>query len=287
MTEVRVVTDSSARFLQPQFASHRLITLAPATVRWHSKTLVDHPQLGLEGARTLFGVPSDPPTAEPPSARDFEEIYARLQHETDRILSIHTSSALDGSYENARRASDHFRGRCDIQVIDSHSTCAGLGMLAAAAATAAEQGAEMDDLVRLVLGMISRLYMVIFLDELHYLERDRLINRSQSILGDMLGIIPFLTMENGRLIPMEKVRSRPRALEKLVEFVAEFSQIEQLAILQSGPGPGEEARVVAERLLALYPHAPITHLEYGPSLATHVGVHALGVVVMESSEEAL
>jgi DegV family protein with EDD domain len=287
MTEVRVVTDSSVRFLQPQFASHRLITLAPATVRWHSNTLVDHPRLGLEGARGLFGVPGDPPTAEAPSARDFEQIYARLQHETDRIISIHTSSALDGSYENARRASEQFRGRCDIQVIDSHSACAGLGMLAAAAASAAEQGADMEDLVRLVLGMISRLYMVIFLDELHYLERDRLISRSQSILGGMLGIIPFLTMENGRLIPMEKVRTRLRALEKLVEFVAEFAQIEQLAILQSGPGASEEAGVVAERLLALYPQAPITHLEYGPSLATHVGINALGVVVLESSEEAL
>lgn len=286
MSEIRVVTDSSARFLQPQFASHRLLTLAPAAIRWHKDTLVDSPLLTLEAAAHLFAA-NDPPTPEPPSVRDFEGIYSRLQHETDRIISVHPSSALSASYENARRASDQFRGRCDIQVIDSHTASAGLGMLAAAALQAAEQGTDMEGLVRLVLGMISRLYMVVFLDELVYLERDGLISRSQSILGDMLGIIPFLTMENGRLIPMEKVRTRLRALEKLVEFVAEFAQIEQLAILQNHATPSEEARVVAERLLVLYPQAPITHLEYGPSLATHVGTNALGVVVLESEEEAL
>jgi len=287
MSDIRIVTDSSARFLQPHLATHRLVTLAPASIRWHSDSLVDDPGLNLEGARGLFGAPGDPPTTEAPSIRDFESIYGGLQNESDRIISIHTSSAISGSYENARRASDQFRGRCDIQVIDSHTTSAGLGMLAAAAAQAAEQGADMEELVRLTLGMISRLYMVIFLDELVYLDRGGLISRSQSILGNMLGIIPFLTMENGRLIPMEKVRTRLRALEKLVEFVAEFAQIDQLAILQGSPTPSEEARVVAERLLALYPQAPITHLDYGPTLATHVGVNALGVVVLESEEEAL
>ncbi len=221
-------------------------------------------------------LPGDPPTPEAPSIRDFESIYGRLQNEFDRIISIHTSSAISGSYENARRASDQFRGRCDIQVIDSHTTSAGLGMLAAAAAQAAEQGADMEELVRLALGMIPRLYMVIFLDELVYLDRGGLISRSQSILGNMLGIIPFLTMENGRLIPMEKVRSRLRALEKLVEFVAEFAQIDQLAILQSSPTPSEEARVVAERLLAYIRKRPSPILIMGPPLATQVGLNSAG-----------
>jgi len=144
MSDIRIVTDSSARFLQPHFATHRLVTLAPASIRWHSDSLVDDPGLNLEGARGLFGAPGDPPTTEAPSIRDFESIYGKLQNESDRIISIHTSSAVSGSYENARRASDQFRGRCDIQVIDSHTTSAGLGMLAAAAAQAAEQGADKE-----------------------------------------------------------------------------------------------------------------------------------------------
>lgn len=287
MSDVRIVTDSSARFLQAQHAAHRLLTLAPCSIRAGSEVLGDHPAIQLSAIQALFDLQGEPPAAVGPSKRDFEAIYRELQQDTDRILSIHTSSAISGSFDHALRASEQFRGRCDIQVIDSHTTSAGLGMLAAAACAAAEDGADMEELVRLTLGMISRLYMVLFLDELRYLERDSLISRSQSILGNMLGIIPFLTMENGRLIPMEKVRSRLRAQEKLVEFVAEFAQIEQLAILQTSDSPSDEGKLVAERLLTLYPRVPISHLDYGPSLATHVGTNALGVVVLEGEEEAL
>ena len=287
MSPIRIVTDSSARLIEPKLSAHPLLKLAPITIKWGSDSLQDDPDLSLELARGMFQTTAGLPAAIAPTPAQFEAIYADLHEETDQIVSIHTSSGISQSYKNAMTASESFRGRCDIQVIDSRTASAGLGLLAMAATEAAEHGAEMEDLVRLIRGMIARLYMVIFLDELAYLERDGLISRSQSILGSMLGIIPFLTVEHGRLIPMEKVRTRPRALDKLIEFVAEFAEIENLVILQGGVEPDEEARSVAERLAALYASVPIHYADYGPALATLVGLNGLGVVVLESVEELL
>ena len=135
--------------------------------------------------------------------------------------------------------------------------------------------------------MITRLYMVMFLDDLTFLERNHLVTRSQAILGNMLGIIPFLTMEDGQLIPMEKVRNRMRAVEKLIEFVCEFSGLEQLGLMQGQVRPTEDTLMIHERLHTLYPATPISRVCYGPALSAFIGFDSIGAVVLESQGESL
>jgi DegV family protein with EDD domain len=227
------------------------------------------------------------PTTEVPPQEEIVTLYANLQSGADQILSLHTSSGLSEMVTNASAASQHFLGRVDIQVIDSQSASIGLGWLVQAAAEAAARGDSLETLVRIVRGMIPRLYMVFFLDDLTYLEQNGLISRSQAILGNMLGIIPFLTMEEGRMIPMEKVRSRPRAIEKLIEFVCEFADVEHLAILQSSRRPTQESLSIMDRLRSYHPKARINTVCYGPSLSTFVGFNSLGVAVLEAEESTL
>ena len=282
-----IVTDSSVRFLDLENNHHVLISLVPTTVRFEDQAIEDHPDLLLGEVRSHFEADAGKAYADPPSVEQLVSVYSGLQDKTDEIVSIHTSAGISATYRNAVKASESFRGRCDIQVIDSTSLSAGLGMLASRAAAAAEAGSSLENVVRVVRGIIPRLYVVFFLDDLAYLERHGLVSRSQAILGNMLDIFPFLTVEHGRLIPMEKVRSRIRAQEKLIEFVMEFSDIEHLGILHSTTEPDEEALSVAERLEALYPDTPISYVNYGPALATYVGLNGLGLLVLESEEEAL
>jgi DegV family protein with EDD domain len=227
------------------------------------------------------------PTTEVPSPGEIVAIYSQLQTSADQILSIHSSSGLSEMVTNANVASQNFLGRVDIQVIDSQSASIGLGWLVQAAAEAAARGETLETIVRIVRGMIPRLYMVFFLDDLTYLEQNGLVSRSQAILGNMLGVIPFLTMEGGRMIPMEKVRSRPRAIEKLIEFVCEFSSVEHLAILQSSQRPTQESLSMMDRLRSYHPRTPIQTVSYGPSLSTSIGFNSLGVAVMEAEEGTL
>jgi DegV family protein with EDD domain len=221
----------------------------------------------------------------PPSVEEITELYGKLQNETDQILSLHTSSSLSPALHSAEAASKQFLGRMDIQLMDSRSSSLGLGMIVEEVAKAASEGETLDDLIRITRSLIPRVYMVFFLDDLTYLERNGLISQSQAILGNMLGIIPFLTIEEGRLIPMEKVRTRHRAVEKLIEFVDEFSYVEHLGILQNQFDATQESLSMAERLKTTHPHTQITVTCYGPTLSAFVGFDSLGVAVLEAEED--
>ena len=202
MSRVRIVTDSTIRFSTPNFIDHHLVTIAPTIVRCGSISVQDHPLMDLEMMHRLLEDRQINPTTEAPTAEQFTQIYAQLQSSADQILSIHTSAGLSDAVVNAHAASQQFLGRLDIQVIDSKSISIGLGLIVQAAVEGASRGEDLDTLVQIVRGMIPRTYMVFFLSDLYYLVQNGLISQSQAILGKMLGIVSFLTMEDGRMIPI-------------------------------------------------------------------------------------
>lgn len=286
MTQVHIAAESSARLPNPELWSHPLLTQIPYTVRSGGHEAQEDPQWRLASYSGLLAGDSAL-HAEPPSVDRIAEIYGDLHQKTNQILSLHTANSASRLLGNAQRASERFLGRCDIQVLDSKSLSAGLGLMVQAAVEAAERGDSLESIVRLVRGMIPRVYLVFFLDDLMHLERQGLITRSQAILGNMLGVIAFLTMEDGRLIPMEKVRSRVRALEKVVDFVAEFSHLEHIAVLQPTQASTDDGRWIREQLQEMHPNTPLTYVDYGPTTASLVGRNGLGVVVLETEDELL
>jgi DegV family protein with EDD domain len=261
------------------------LTIVPSEVSCGGSSLTDDPQTSIDQVRLLFEDCGGMASTSGPTTDRLLSIYNQLHHETDQVLSLHTSIGISNAVQNARLASQHYLGRLDIEVIDSHTTSVGLGLLVQAALQAADQGANLEELERLMRSLIPRLYMVLFLEDMVHLEHNGLVSRSQAILGNMLGIIPFLTLEEGRLIPMEKVRTRSRAIEKLIEFVCEFAQVEHLGILQPRTETNEETRTLIDRLKPIYPQMSISRHDYGPSLATYIGFNGLGVVVLEAEEE--
>ena len=132
------------------------------------------------------------------------------------------------------RASKTLLGRCEIVPLDSMTLSVGLALLVEKAAQAAEGGASLEEVVHQARSQLSHVYSVFYVNGLAYLRHTGLLSDAQTILGTMLDIKPFLTIEEGELIPMEKVRTQA-AVDKIVEFVAEFSALEQLVILHSAP----------------------------------------------------
>lgn len=286
MACVRVVTDSTAH-LDPEVVEKLGITVLPMRIQIGAETLTDGPNFDKEMFFRQMARSSVPPRSVPLPVQVFEEIYEELNQTTDHIFSLHVSSSLCDAWAVARQAASRLLGRCEIAVVDSKTVSVGLGILVKAAAEAAAEGQSLGDVVRIIRGMIRRVYLVFFVETLDYLEREGRIRPAQALLGTMLNIKPFLTMEEGELIPMEKVRFRDKAVDKLFEFVAEFSSIEQIAILQSTPRPTEETRLLLERMDMTFPGLEVPIVVYGPTLASHLGLGALGVIVFEGGEEAL
>ncbi|MCR4408235.1 MAG: DegV family protein [Anaerolineae bacterium] len=286
MAKVKVVTDSTAHF-EPGVAERLGIQIVPLRIHFGDEVFREGIDITSERFfRKLAESPIQPKASAPPIG-EFRAVYRELNKTTDQILSIHMSSKLSHTWEVANEAASALLGRCEIAVVDSQTISLGLGILAKAAAEAANQGESLDSIIRLLRGMIPHIYVVFFVETLDYLERGGRIGKAQALLGTMLGIKPFLTIEEGEIIPMEKVQDREKAVDKLFEFVAEFSHIEQMAILQSSPEPTEETKLLIERLELTFPDLEFPILVYGPTLATHIGPNTLGVIVYEGTNEII
>jgi DegV family protein with EDD domain len=286
MARVRIVTDSTAG-LEPEIIETLNISVLPMEIYLGNELVKDGPELDEEMFFRQMALSPVPPRSVAPPVEAFRETYERLCRSADHVLSIHVSGKLSNACATAQQAANELLGRCDIVVLDSQTISVGLRILVEAAARAAAEGQSADAIVRLIRGMIQRLYVVFFVETLDFLEREGRIRPAQALLGTMLNIKPFLTMEDGELIPMEKVRSREKAVDKLYEFVAEFSEIEKIAILQSTPQPAEETRLLLERLEVAFPDLQVPIEVYDPTLAAHLGMGALGVMVFEKEGVAL
>jgi DegV family protein with EDD domain len=296
VSKVHIVTDSAAA-LAPEVANELDITVMPLTIylghkghpahRLYSSrsnsasvrqdgTELDHEELLLRMASHRIR-----PSVVGPTADEFREVYTQLTRKTNQIISLHSSAGLSLVCREAQKAAREFLGRCDIVVMDSETTSLGLSILVQAAAQLANESVPLAEVMRQIRGIIPRIYIVLITDTMDYLEHSRLISPAQAILGTMLGIRPFLAIEEGKLIPMEKVRSRERAIDKLVEFASEFSYIERIAILQSTPYPTEQTKTLQERLEPIVTGHEFPILLYGPLLASHIGPDGMGLIVYE------
>jgi DegV family protein with EDD domain len=280
---VRVVTDSSA-YLRPGLVRELDITVVPFHIRVNGREFLDGVELDNETFHQLIEEQGLKSRANPPSVVEFQRVYERLNRETGEILVILLSGALSKAVENAQMAADGLLGRCQIEVIDSKSVSAGLGILVEMAGRAAAEGRPLDEIVRLVRGVIPQIYVVFFSDTLSYLEQAGRIGHAQALLGTYLGIKPFLTLEEGTITPIEKVRTREEALEKLLEFVTEFDAIQQLAIVKADTTANQETALIIDELHDAFPKVEIPILSYGPVLASYIGLDTLGIIVHESYE---
>ncbi len=280
MGKVKIVTDSCAN-LDPAEAAALDVTVVPLTVQIGedifedgqpetSDLFFEHQHAGTSPMRVLA-----PPVAE------FEKLYQSLHRQTDQIIAIHVSGHLSDVWKNSRMGAEPLRGRCAIEVVDSNAILLGQEILVKEAALAAQNGASIDEIVRLVRGLIPHIYTVLFVDSMTYLEKSGTIGKAQAILGTMMQIKPLLFMEDGEIIPMEKVKTVNKAVDKLTEFVSEFDELKQVVVLQAQEEPRPETKILLERLSQLFPEQEFPIMRYNPLLASFVGPSAMGLIVYE------
>lgn len=280
MARVAIVTDSNA-YLSPRLTQRLNILVLPHSIHLPQGTFKEGVDLTpADYFRLLKEAKGDVlPRATGPSAETFANLYGRLLKQTDQVLSLHMSSHLSDTVENARQARRLYLGRCTIEVVDSLSTSVGLGYLVQTAAVAAAAGHNLDDCIRLVRGLMPHIYLFFLVKHLPYLEREGRISPAQAFLGSMLTVMPLLQIEDGEIIPLEKVRTSQQGVEKLFDYVSEFGHMQKAAVLQNGFA--KEQQALLERLELAYPGHPFTLLSCNPSLAVHLGPEAMGVVVLE------
>jgi DegV family protein with EDD domain len=275
---VQIVTDSCAHVLTPHFWEQQSITVVPNRITIAGKAYRELLDLTAEDALRLLATEPFAPIVTPPSTADYLDTYTRLSRSCDAIISIHAS-------REAMTAARQLAGHCQIAVIDSRSLDAGQGMLVKAATRAIRADGTFDEMVKTVRGAVERLYAVYYVESVGYLQQNKLLSGSHTILGAMLGIKPLLGLEDGRPGTIEKVKTRGQAIDRLVEFIAEFADFEEILILQNRPHLTEITRAVQDRLASDFPDQHFPYGVYGASMAALIGTEASGVVILEKALE--
>ncbi len=274
---VHIVTDSCAHGEIPPN-----VTVVPNTITVQGKSYREGVDLSAEDALRLFTHQPYAPLVYVPTQEEYFEVYERLTREYDAIISIHASREIFPSWQNARAAAQQLLGRCQIEVIDSRTISAGQAMLVRLAARSLADGVSVDEEVRILRGAVERIYSIYYVETTDFLMQNRVMPPAHTILGMMLNLKPVLTVEGGRLAPMEKIRTRIQAIERLVEFAAEFDAFEDAMIVQHKPGITEQSRMLVDRLAVDFPDRRFPSTLYGASLAALIGVDATGLVILEN-----
>jgi DegV family protein with EDD domain len=276
---VAVVTDSTSS-LPDGLAARRGIRVVPLEVRLGS--LVGQEGVDIDTAQLCAALADrrlDVQTSRPAPA-EFAACYrAALDEGASAVVSVHLSRELSGTWEAARLAAAEI-GDDRVRVVDSRAACMGLGYAVLAAADAAEAGEPVDEVAAAASDVAARCRMFFSLDSLERLRRGGRIGAAAALFGTALAVKPLLHITQGRILPLEKVRTTARAAQRLVELAAAAAGEGPVDLAVQHLAAATRAEDLAARLRERLDVARLLVSEVGAVIGAHVGTGLLGVVVV-------
>jgi DegV family protein with EDD domain len=281
MSTVCILTDSTAQFPKPVFPGRNLIKIIPFHVRVNDLLVEGDSDVKANELPASVHA-EEQPVSTPPTVDEFRETFNILNKDYNEVITILLSSHLSDAVINAQQAADQLQGRMAVQVIDSQSTSVGLGYLAQIAAEAASAQASSNEIERLLRGQIPHLYSIFCIPGLTYIHHAGFIDYAQAMVGEMLGLLPIFTLEDGHLTPLEKARNLRHLTDFFQEFLDEFSDLNQVSIVQSIPPLTHEAKILREHAVTNFPKIPFSEHPISLSLASLFGPRSLGIFAIET-----
>jgi len=267
--------------MDPGRAAALGIAIVPLIVNFGSETYSSGVNLTTEDFWTRMTAPDAPfPTTAACSPGDFQTTYQRAFDEgAEAIVSVHVAGTLSGTIKAAQIGAAMFKDR-EIHVIDSMSASMGEGMLAEKAVQMAADGASAAEIAQTINRRREDLQVYLALETLEYLKRGGRISGAQAAIGTLLSVKPIIEIKDGKVETAERVRTRGKAREKLVELLT-VRPMERLSILHTTNAGVEE---FVEQLLPRVPggidRSKVTIDTVGPSVGPHLGPGCVGAVAL-------
>ncbi len=223
------------------------------------------------------------PTTSAPSPGQFSTAYQQaLDGGAEAILCITVSSEVSATYTAARTAADEFP-QARIQVLDSRSLSIGQGFMVLSAAQALAAGASMEEAIASAESVRERTHLFVVLDTLKYLAMSGRVGSLAAGLANVLNVKPILTIRDGKLDMLEKVRTRKKAWARIAQLTNESlggRPIEQAALLNVVNPPERKDRFLATLRQTLPLPEDLLEVELTPGLSVHAGSGVLGIGIV-------
>ncbi|HSR26164.1 MAG TPA: DegV family protein, partial [Candidatus Eisenbacteria bacterium] len=268
---VAVVTDSTAD-LAPELVQERGITVVPLTVVLDDRDYLDGVDITADEFYARLAASGGAASTSQPAPGRFAEVYEHLLATHRSVVSLHISARLSGTFEAATQGAE-LVDPARVRVVDTEMVSMPLALLVLAASAMAAQGAEADAIAERLRPLRERMRVYFMVATLEYLRRGGRIGRAGALLGSVLQVKPVLTIADGEVTPLERVRTQERALTRVIELA---SAVEGPVCALVGHAAAAEA---ADRIArALEPHAEsLIVAPLGPVVGAHAGPGTVGV----------
>lgn len=280
MNNIRIITDSAAELTREE-AGEMQVDVLPLRYSVGGAIYKQDRDITSERLMDIVTSAKAKVTPLPPSTEDVADMLEGVTRAGQAALVIHVADGLVPMAQPLQDISRGLFGRARIEIIDSMSVSYGLKRVVQTAAEAAARGAGLSETAQMVRSLISRIYTLFYTEDFESLEHTVDIEPSQATLASILGVRPLVVLEEGRLLPLEKVTPRTTPVDKLTDFVLEFASVAELAVL-TGPCPsGVDVDELLERIRQSIPGLDVSATDSGPLVAATVGPRALGLFVSE------
>lgn len=277
MTRVAVITDSTAD-IPLDMAEDRGLRVVPMTVTFGEDSFISGVTMGSERFYERLEASDELPSTSQPAPAWFEEAYADAADQgADEVVSIHLSSELSGTVELARKVA--VDAPLPVTVVDSRQTGGALALAVLAAVRAVDRGGDAAAVAEVARAVAADAQLFFVVDDLTYLKMGGRLSGPQALLGSVLRVKPLLTIEDGRVAPLEKVRTWSRAITRLGELSSDHADGRPCDVIVThalAPGRAEE---VWEAVGSRVDIRDRLETVIGPVVGSHAGPGTVGAAI--------
>jgi DegV family protein with EDD domain len=272
---VKIVTDTLSD-ITSDLAGELGVTVVPLYVRFGEEIFKDREEITTEEFYRRLVYEDILPSTTQPTPNDFLSVYQELIRDTDEILVIVVSSKLSGTYQSATQAKDMLKSSsCKINIVDSLRVAMAQGLIVISTVNTVKNGANLEQATEHARKAVSRSHLVAYFDTLKYLAKGGRIGKAQGLLGSMLSVKPILTMKDGEMAPLTRVRSLSAGFDYLYSVIENAGKLESIAV-EHATTPADADKLI-ERFSSIYSKDDIKRSVISPVIGTYAGPNALAV----------
>ena len=270
-----IVTDSTA-YLSKEVKKALNISMIPLTVTLNGEAFDEDIDINTTDFYDKVRGNGPLPKSSQPSVGKFVELYESLAKANDEVISIHLSSGISGTYSGAVQAGEIVNG-IKVYVFDSEVSCHMQGFYVIRAAELANKGFKAIEIIEELNIMKQTMRAYFMVDDLTHLQRGGRLSSAQALIGGLLQIKPILHFKEKVIMPFEKVRTRKKAMQRIVNMLVEDAENMTLDVAIIHGNCLERAEEWQEELSVKLPNVHFTISHFGPVIGTHLGEGAMGL----------
>lgn len=277
MKKIKLITDSTSDL--PHYIIEKYnIEVLPLNINIGETSYTDGVDIDFKTLLKKINEGHGFPSTSQVTPKRFIDCYNKYLSQGYKIVSIHLSSKMSGTYHSACVSKDMIQSD-DIVVIDSKTVTAGLGLLVVKAHNLIEEGKSIFEIEKEVINTIPKIQSILAFDTLEHLVKGGRLSKTSGFIGTVLGIKPILTVKDGEIVVKEKIRGSKKALKHILEGLQDINIDENVPLMLLNAENEDMIESLREKLN--HKNYNFIELDVGCTVGTHSGPRACGVFFIE------